>query len=40
MFPQSVQITDGFFVRDLDGQKLEDNGQLKEIKEALDYKFI
>jgi len=33
------QIADVFYVRDLEGQKVKDEDQLKEIKEALDYKL-
>jgi len=33
------QIADVFYIRDLEGQKVEDEDQLKEIKEALDYKL-
>jgi [protein-PII] uridylyltransferase len=33
------QIADVFYIRDLDGQKVEDEDQLKEIKEALNYKL-
>ena len=33
------QIADVFYIRDLEGQKVEDDDQLKEIKEALDYKL-
>jgi len=33
------QIADVFYLRDLDGQKIEDEDQLNEIKEALNYKL-
>jgi [protein-PII] uridylyltransferase len=33
------QIADVFYVRDLDGQKVDDDSQLKEIKEALYYRL-
>ena len=33
------QIADVFYVRDLDGQKIEDEDHLKEIKEALIYQI-
>ncbi|SPD71929.1 Bifunctional uridylyltransferase/uridylyl-removing enzyme [uncultured Desulfobacterium sp.] len=33
------QIADIFYVRDFDGQKIEDEGQLKEIREALHYRL-
>jgi [protein-PII] uridylyltransferase len=34
------QIADVFYVRDLEGQKVEDEDRLKEIKEALHYQLI
>ena len=33
------QIADVFYVRDLEGQKVEDKDQLKEVEDALNYQL-